>query len=103
LQAANYGGEAPDALGIAHSFHQAVKAGATEEEIARNAGQHVNLRAQPPGADRIPPELAGRIAAGELPMSVAAAVADMPEPKRSGLAIFILANPSTSSGQAAGA
>src|SRR5690606_14562435 len=36
--------------------------------------------------------LAQRIAAGDLPMSVATAVADVPEPKRTGLSIFILAN-----------
>jgi hypothetical protein len=92
LQAANYGNETPDALGIAHSFRQAVEAGAAEEEIARNAGQHINYVRNHLALTQIPPELAGRIATGELPMSVAAAVADLPEPKRAGLAIFILAN-----------
>ncbi|MCB0018791.1 MAG: ParB N-terminal domain-containing protein [Anaerolineales bacterium] len=92
LQAANYGGETPDALGVAHSFRQAAEAGATEEEMARNAGQHVNYVRNHLALTHIPPELAGRIAAGELPMSVATAVADLPEPKRAGLAIFILAN-----------
>jgi hypothetical protein len=92
LQAANYGGVTPDALGIAHSFRQAAEAGATEEEIARNAGQHVNYVRNHLTLTKIPPELAGRIAVGELPMSVAAAVAELPEPKRAGLAIFILAN-----------
>ena len=96
LQAANYGGETPDALGIAHSFRQAVEAGATEEEIARNVGQHVNYVRNHLALTQIPPELAQRIAAGELPMSVATAVADLPEPKRAGLAIFILANPAAS-------
>ena len=42
LQAANYGSEKPDMLGVAHSFQQAVEAGATPEEIARNVGQHLN-------------------------------------------------------------
>jgi hypothetical protein len=92
LQAANYGSEMPDVLGIAHSFRQALEAGAAEEEIARNAGQHVSYVRNHLALTRIPPELAGRIAAGELPMSVAATVADLPEPRRAGLAIFILAN-----------
>lgn len=92
LQAANYGGETPDALGIAHSFRQAIEAGATEEVIARNAGQHTNYVRNHLALTQVPPELAERIAAGELPMSVATAVADLPEPKRAGLAIFILAN-----------
>ena len=92
LQAANYGSEKPDALGVAHSFRQAVEAGATPEEIARNAGQHLNYVLNHLALTEIPPELAQRIAAGELPMSVAVTVADLPEPKRTGLAIFILAN-----------
>jgi hypothetical protein len=41
LQAANYGSDQPDMMGVAHSFSQAVAAGATPEEIARNCGQHV--------------------------------------------------------------
>jgi hypothetical protein len=102
LQAANYGSETPDALGVAHSFRQALEAGVAEEEIARNAGQHVNTVRNHLALTQIPPELAGRIAAGELPMNVTAAVADLPEPKRSGLAIFILANPSAGSGQVTG-
>ena len=92
LQAANYGGEQPDALGVAHSFRQAVEAGATPEEIARNSGQHVNFVRNHLALTDIPPELAARIAAGELPLSVAVAVADLPDPKRAGLSIFILAN-----------
>ncbi|HID50634.1 MAG TPA: hypothetical protein EYP41_01180 [Anaerolineae bacterium] len=92
LQAANYGSEKPDALGVAHSFRQAVEAGATEEEIARNSGQHENYIRNHLALTEIPPELAQRIAAGELPMSVATAVADLPEPKRTGLSIFVLAN-----------
>lgn len=100
LQAANYGSEKPDALGVAHSFRQAVEAGATAEEIARNAGQHLNYVLNHLALTEIPSELAQRIAAGELPMSVASTLADLPEPKRTGLAIFILANPSAGSGQA---
>ncbi len=92
LQAANYGSEKPDALGIAHSFHQAVQAGATAEEIARNSGQHVQYVCNHLALMAVPAELAQRIAAGELPMSVATVVADLPEPRRTGLAIFILAN-----------
>ena len=92
LQAANYGSDAPDILGIAHSFHQAVAAGATPEEIARNSGQHLHFVLNHLALIDISPDLAQRIAAGELPMSVAPAVADLPEPKRSGLTIFILAN-----------
>ena len=92
LQAANYGSDAPDVLGIAHSFHQAVAAGATPEEIARNSGQHLHFVLNHLALMDISSDLAQRIAAGELPMSVAPAVADLPEPKRSGLTIFILAN-----------
>jgi hypothetical protein len=92
LQAANYGSEKPDMLGVAHSFRQALAAGATVAEIARNAGQHTHYVENHLALTDIPPELAQRIAAGELPMSVAATVADLPEPKRTGLAIFILAN-----------
>ncbi|MCC6606259.1 MAG: ParB N-terminal domain-containing protein [Anaerolineae bacterium] len=92
LHAANYGSEKPDALGVAHSFRQAVEVGATPEEIARNVGQHVQFVRNHLALTEIPPELAQRIAAGDLPMSVATAVADVPEPKRTGLSIFILAN-----------
>ncbi len=92
LQAANYGSEQPDMMGVAHSFRQAVAAGAAPEEIARNVGQHVQFVRNHLALTEIPPELAQRIAAGELPMSVATVVADVPEPKRTGLSIFILAN-----------
>ncbi|MCB8980593.1 MAG: ParB N-terminal domain-containing protein [Ardenticatenaceae bacterium] len=92
LQAANYGSEQPDMLGVAHSFRQAVAAGATPEEIARNVGQPVQFVRNHLALTEIPPELAQRIAAGELPMSVATIVAEVPEPKRTGLSIFILAN-----------
>ncbi len=55
-------------------------------------GQHLNYVLNHLALADIPLELAQRIAAGELPMSVATAVADLPEPKRTGLSIFILAN-----------
>ena len=92
LQAANNGSEDPDMLGIAHSFRQAVIAGATPEEIARNNGQHLHFVQNHLALTEIPADLAQRIAAGKLPIGVAQAVADMPEPKRTGLSIFILAN-----------
>ncbi|MCI0399009.1 MAG: hypothetical protein L0322_29305 [Chloroflexi bacterium] len=92
LQAANYGREEPDMLEIARSFRQALEAGATVAEIARNCGQHPHYVENHLALTYIPPELAQRIATDELPMSVAAVVADLPEPKRTGLAIFILAN-----------
>lgn len=92
LQAANYGSAKPDMLGIAHSFREAVLAGASEAEIARNSGQHPNYVRNHLALTEVPPELARRIASGELPMSVAATIADLPEPKRTGLAIFVLAN-----------
>lgn len=92
LQAANYGSDQPDMMGVAHSFRQAVEVGATPEEIARNVGQHLNYVLNHLALASIPLELAQRIATGELPMSVATAVADLPEPKRTGLSIFILAN-----------
>lgn len=100
LHAANYGSDQPDMLGIAHSFQQAVVAGATPEEIARNVGQPIHYVSNHLALAAISPELAQCIAAGELPISVAAVVADLPEPKRSGLTIFILANLSAGSGQA---
>ena len=92
LQAANYGSAKPDMLGIAHSFREAVLAGASEAEIARNSGQHPNYVRNHLALTEVPPELARRIVAGDLPMSVAATIAELPEPKRTGLAIFILAN-----------
>ncbi len=92
LQAANYGSAKPDMLGIAHSFREAVVAGASEAEIARNSGQHPNYVRNHLALTEVPPELARRIAAGDLPMSVATTIAELPEPKRTGLAIFILAN-----------
>ncbi|MBK8986294.1 MAG: hypothetical protein IPM39_09470 [Chloroflexi bacterium] len=92
LHSANFGSDQPDMMGVAHSFRQALLAGATPEEIARNCGQHIHYVRNHLALTDIPPDLAQRIAAGELPMSVATAVADLPEPKRTGLAIFILAN-----------
>jgi hypothetical protein len=79
-------------LGIAHSFRQALESGASPEEVARNAGQSVHFVLNHLALTDLPAELAQRIATGELPMSVARTVADLPEPKRTGLAIFLLAN-----------
>ncbi len=92
LQAANYGSEQADMLGIAHSFQQALAAGATEAEIARNAGQKLTYVRNHLALTQLPPELAQRIAAGELPMSVARAVAELPGSKRIGFSVFVLAN-----------
>jgi hypothetical protein len=92
LQAANFGREEADMLGIAHSFRQALQSGASPEEIARNAGQSVHFVLNHLALTDLPAELAQRIAAGDLPMSVARTVADLPEPKRMGMAIFLLAN-----------
>ena len=96
LQAANFGGEDPDVMGVALSFRLALVAGATVEQIARNAGVHTRYVENHLALTEIPRTLAERIAAGGLPMSVAATVADMPDPRRSGLALFILANPAGS-------
>ena len=92
LQAANYGSAEADPLGIAHSFNMALEAGASPDQIARNAGQKVSYVTNHLALANIPPDLAQRIAAGDLPMSVGTAVAELPEPKRTGLSIFILAN-----------
>ena len=92
LQAANYGSAEADPLGIAHSFKVALEAGVTPEQIARNAGQKVSYVTNHLALANIPPELAQRIAVGDLPMSVGTAVAELPEPKKTGLSIFILAN-----------
>lgn len=78
LQAANYSSEKPDVLGVAHSFRQAAEAGAAPEEIARNVGQHLNYVLNHLALAHILPELAQRIAAGDLPMSVATAVIPLP-------------------------
>jgi len=99
LQAANYGGELPDMLGVAHSFHQAAEAGATVKELARNSGKSEQYVRNHLALGSIPSALAARIAAGDLPLSVARTVAGLPEPKRVGLSIFILAN--LGSGQSA--
>lgn len=92
LQAANYGGETPDMIGVSHSFYKAVEAGATPEEIARNSGQTLTFVKNHLALAKVAPELAQRIAAGELSISIAPTVADLPEPKRAGFTIFILAN-----------
>jgi len=97
LQAANYGGEVPDMLGVAHSFYQAAEAGATVKEIARNSGQSEQYVRNHLALGNIPPLLAEHIAAGDLPLSVARTVADLPDPKRAGLTILILANLSADS------
>ena len=99
LQAANYGSAEADPLGIAHSFRKALEAGVMPEQIARNAGQKVSYVTNHLALANIPPELAQRIAVGDLPMSVGTAVADLPEPKKTGLSIFILANSSANTGQ----
>jgi hypothetical protein len=72
--------------------------GSKKAEIARNVGQSIHYVHNHLALTQISPELAGRIAAGELPMGVAAIVADLPEAKRAGLTIFILANVSAASG-----
>lgn len=92
LQAANYGGDTPDIIGVAYSFLKAVEAGATPEEIARNSGQTLTFVKNHLALAKVAPELAQRIAAGDLPLSIAPVVAELPEPKRSGFTIFILAN-----------
>src|SRR5690606_18737491 len=60
LHAANYGSEKPDVLGVAHSFRQALEAGATPQEIARNSGQHVHFVHNHLALTKIPPALAQR-------------------------------------------
>jgi len=92
LQAANYGSDSPDMVGVAYSFLKAVEAGATPEEIARNSGQALIFVKNHLALAKVAPELAQRIAAGELPLSIAPVVAELPEPKRAGFTIFILAN-----------
>ncbi|MFZ1398474.1 MAG: hypothetical protein WAS33_16340 [Candidatus Promineifilaceae bacterium] len=92
LQAANYGSDTPDMIGVAYSFLKAVEAGATPEEIARNSGQTLIFVKNHLALAKVAPELAQRIAAGELSLSIAPVVADLPEPQRSGFTIFILAN-----------
>ena len=71
LQAANFGTEEPDTLGRAHSFQAAIDAGATADELARNAGVNVHYVLNHLALAAVHPQLAQRITQGELPMSVA--------------------------------
>lgn len=81
----------PDRLGIAHSFQQALEAGASVEEVARNAGQHVAYVTNHLALMQVPQELAELVADGQLPLSVAVAVAGIKEEaKHIGLALFVL-------------
>ncbi|MCB0078039.1 MAG: hypothetical protein KDD73_11550 [Anaerolineales bacterium] len=91
LQRANYGIATPDRLGIAHSFQQALEAGAMIAEIARNAGQPASYVSQHLALNQVPQELAEQVADGQLPLSVAVAVAAVTSTdKRHGLALYIL-------------
>lgn len=92
LQSANFGSEKPDMMGLALSFRLGLMAGTSPEELARNVGQSVRFIQNHLALTEIPKELSKRIVAGELPLSVASVVSNLPEPKRSGLAQFILAN-----------
>src|SRR5690606_33952343 len=93
LQRANYGAEAPDPLGIAHSFRAALDEGATEAAIARNVGHPLSYVQKHLALTRVPVELAELVAAGRLPMSVATIVADVqPEVARNGMALFAVTN-----------
>src|SRR5690606_26667970 len=92
LQAANFGREEADRLGIAHSFRQALESGASPEEIARNAGQSVHYVHNHLALTDIPAELALRIPAGELPLRVARILRDLPGPNRPGIAPCLTAN-----------
>ncbi len=94
LQAANFGNEEPDMLGRALSFQAAVNAGATVDEIARNGGINTHYVRNHLALANIDPQLAQRIGAEELPMSVARIVADLDNERGAGLTAFILANPS---------
>lgn len=93
LQRANYGADAPDPLGIAKSFHAAITAGATERQIAHNAGQSLGYVRKHLALMRVPLNLAQAIAAGTLPLSIAEPVAEVqPEVARQGVALFIVSN-----------
>ena len=95
LQRANYGSVAPDMLGVAHSFQSALDAGATVTEVARNAGQTATYVRNHLALNKLPQELAEKVADGELAMSIGIAVASIKnEHKRHGLALFVLSNPS---------
>ena len=94
LQRANYGSVKPDMLGVAHSFQAALDAGATVAEIARNAGQTTAYVRNHLALNKLPQELAEKVADGELAMSIGIAVASIKnEHRRHGLALFVLSNP----------
>ncbi len=94
LQRANYGSVKPDMLGVAHSFQAALDAGATVAEVARNAGQNAHYVRNHLALNKLPQELAEKVADGDLPMSTGIAVASIKnEHKRHGLALFVLSNP----------
>lgn len=93
LQRANYGADAPDVLGIARSFHAAVLAGATERQIAQNAGQSLGYVKKYLALLRIPDALARAITDNTFPLSLAEIVAEVPsDGARQGLSRFLLAN-----------
>lgn len=93
LQRANYGADTPDPLGIAHSFHAALQAGATERQIAHNAGESLAYVRKHLALLRVPSELAHAIAENSLPLSMAEPVAEVQaEDARQGLSRFIVAN-----------
>ena len=75
LQAANFGQETPDLLGQARSYAAALKAGATVGEIAAHTGQPVSRVEAVLALSRVPEPLARSVAAGEIALGVAAAVA----------------------------
>ena len=93
LQQANYGADTPDPLGIAHSFHAALQAGATERHIAHNAGVSLAYVKKHLALLRVPPQLANAITDNLLPLSMAEVVADVPsEVARLGVAFFVVTN-----------
>lgn len=93
LQQANYGADTPDPLGIAHSFHAALQACATERQIAHNAGVSLTYVKKHLALLRVPPSLANAITDNLLPLSMAEVVVDVPsEVARLGLAFFVVTN-----------
>ncbi len=91
LQAANFGQETPDLLGQAKSYAAAMKAGATADEIVANTGQSVSRVKAVMALSKVPESLAQAVAAGEVALGVAAAVARLRKKvQREGMTRYVL-------------
>ena len=96
LQAANFGQVQADAMGLAHSFTQAVACGLSPARIAANIGKSPAFVEAHLALAQLPAELAQLIVAGRLPLGVAAPLAGLPEVRREALARVVAVRAQTS-------